>query len=99
MPQRFSVNPVLNMAPPRFLIELSDQYLFAALHSLLYTSLMAENHDRVRHLDGAVRHVDEQSEELAQKCNALRQEEIIEEIEVILLSAASVREDLTGKGS
>ncbi len=98
MPQRFGVPPVLNVAPPRFLIELSDQYLFAALHSLLYTSLMAENHDRVRHLDGAVRHLDEQSEELAQKCNALRQEEIIEEIEVILLSAASVTEDLSGEG-
>jgi F-type H+-transporting ATPase subunit gamma len=67
------------------------------LHALLYASMMMENHDRVRHLDGAVRHIDDQSEDLARQCNALRQEEIIEEIEVILLSAASVTEELAAE--
>ena len=95
-PAQFTVPPILNMSPPAFLLELSDQYLFAALHALLYTSMMAENHDRVGHLDGAVRHIDDRSEELARQCNALRQEEIIEEIEVILLSAESVTEELGG---
>ena len=57
---------------------------------MLYTSLMIENHQRVMHLDGAVKHLDDESAEMARKANTLRQEEIIEEIEVILLSAASL---------
>jgi F-type H+-transporting ATPase subunit gamma len=83
----------LTLSPTAFLLELTEQYLFAALHEMLYTSLMAENHNRVTHLEGAVRHLDEKSEQLARQCNALRQEEIIEEIEVILLSASSLDED------
>jgi len=39
-------------------------------------------------LEGAVKHLDDKSEELSRQCNALRQEEIIEEIEVILLSSS-----------
>ena len=50
---------------------------------------MAENHRRAQHLEGAIRHLDEESGELKRRSNALRQEEIIEEIEVILLSATS----------
>ena len=90
---RFPHPPLLNLPPAEFLLELTEQYLFAALHEVLYTSLMAENHNRVAHLDGAVKHLDDESSELARQCNALRQEEIIEEIEVILLSASSVDED------
>jgi F-type H+-transporting ATPase subunit gamma len=90
--QRFPHPPVLNQSPREFLAELMDHYLFAALHEMLYTSLNAENHQRVAHLQGAVKHLDDESAELARQCNALRQEEIIEEIEVILLSAASLGE-------
>jgi F-type H+-transporting ATPase subunit gamma len=92
-PPKFSHPPQLTLSPTAFLLELTEQYLFAALHEMLYTSLMAENHNRVTHLEGAVRHLDEKSEQLARQCNALRQEEIIEEIEVILLSASSLDED------
>jgi len=84
--------PVLNQSPPEILVQLVDQYLFAALHQMLYTSLMAENRRRVAHLEGAVKHLDNKAAELSRQCNRLRQEEIIEEIEVILLSAASVDE-------
>lgn len=84
--------PVLNLSPAGFLIELTEHYLFAALHAMLYVSLMAENHNRVTHLEGAVRHLDDESSELARKCSALRQEEIIEEIEVILLSAGGLQQ-------
>jgi F-type H+-transporting ATPase subunit gamma len=86
-PAHFSNPPALNLAPANFLLELTEQYLFAALHEILYTSLMAENRNRVAHLEGAVKHLDDKSEELSRKSNALRQEEIIEEIEVILLSS------------
>jgi F-type H+-transporting ATPase subunit gamma len=54
---------------------------------------MAENLRRVRHLEGAVRHLDDKSATLQHQSNALRQEEIIEEIEVILLSASSLDEN------
>ncbi len=91
-PQQYPHPPTLNLSPTVLLAELTDQYLFAALHAMLYTSLMLENQHRVTHLDGAVKHLDDQAEELAKQCNALRQEEIIEEIEVILLSAASLGE-------
>jgi F-type H+-transporting ATPase subunit gamma len=87
-PRRFPYPPVLNLQPQAFFLELTDQYVFAALHEALYASLMAENHRRVRHLEGAVRHLDDKSSALRRKCNALRQEEIIEEIEIILLSAS-----------
>ena len=89
-PSGFSYAPVLNLPPAEFLSELTDLYLFAVLHEKLYTSLMAENYKRVGHLEGAVKHMDDESEELARQCNVLRQEEIIEEIEVILLNAASL---------
>ena len=89
-PQRYPHPPVLNLQPARFLIELTEHYLFAALHAMLYASLMAENHKRVTHLEGAVRKLDDESAELARRSSALRREEIIEEIEVILLSAGSL---------
>lgn len=89
----FSDPPELNLPPRRFLLELADHYLFAALHEMLYASLMAENQRRVSHLDGAVRYLDNESAELARRSNALRQEEIIEEIEVILLSTAGLDEE------
>lgn len=91
---RFSNPPLLNQSPQEFFVELTDHYLFAALHEMLYISLMMENQYRVTHLEGAVRHLDDESAELARQCNALRQEEIIEEIEEIMLSAASLGEGL-----
>jgi F-type H+-transporting ATPase subunit gamma len=86
--------PVLNIDPAEFLVELTEHYLLAALLSILYVSLDAENRHRVSHLEGAIKHMDEESEELARKSNTLRQEEIIEEIEVILLSAGNIEEDI-----
>jgi len=81
--------PELNYEPRDFLIDLGYHYLFVALYEILYTSLMAESRQRVAHLESAVQNMNEQSEELHRQSNILRQEEIIEEIEVILLSAAS----------
>lgn len=78
--------PVLNLAPEDFLLDLGYQYLFLVLYEILYTSLMAESRQRVSHLEGAIQHMEKQSEELHRQSNILRQEEIIEEIEVILLS-------------
>lgn len=91
-PSRFAHPPLLNLSPREFLLELTEHYLFAALHEMLYTSLMVENHHRVAHLEGAVKNLDEKSAELTRQYNALRQEDIIEEIEVLLLNAANLGE-------
>jgi len=82
--------PVTTLPPAELMMQLSDHYLFAALNEILYSSLMAENQRRVQHLEGAVDHLDERAAELTRQVNARRQEEIIEEIEVILLSTASL---------
>lgn len=88
-PPPSAIAPLLNTPPGDFLAELTEHYLFALLHWILYTSLMAENRQRVSHLDGAVRHLDNRTLKLAHQYNVLRQEEIIEEIEVILLSTTT----------
>lgn len=85
----YSTPPLLNMPAPDFLLELTDHYLFNTLHRILYLSLMAENQHRIQHLEHATRHLDDITEELGRKINALRQEEITEEIEVMLLNAAT----------
>ncbi|NOR70552.1 MAG: F0F1 ATP synthase subunit gamma [Methylomarinum sp.] len=79
--------PLLNLQPAQFLLELVDHYLFSSLQNILYTSLAAENNQRLQHLDNAVRHLDEATEKLHKKSQIYRQEEITEEIEVILLNA------------
>ncbi|MEN8133822.1 MAG: FoF1 ATP synthase subunit gamma [Pseudomonadota bacterium] len=93
----FAHPPLLNLRPEAFLAELIDHYLFAALHQILYMSLMAENQHRVQHLEGAVRHLEDKSADLLHRCNVLRQEEIIEEIEVILLSDTSHNQPIRKK--
>jgi len=95
-PPRYAHAPLLNLSTTEFLLELTEHYLFAALNEMLYTALMAENHRRVIHLEGAVQHLDDESIELQHRSNALRQEEITEEIEVILLNSASMA--MTGVG-
>jgi F-type H+-transporting ATPase subunit gamma len=79
--------PLLNLAPRAMFGELVDHYLLAALQEVLLASLKAENQRRARHLNGAVNRLDERIEELQNRGQQLRQEEITEEIEVILLSA------------
>jgi F-type H+-transporting ATPase subunit gamma len=78
--------PLLNLAPEAFLERLIEHYLFAALHEILFGSLMAEHQHRLRHLQGALQRVDDRVRELGLRRNMLRQEEITEEIELILLN-------------
>jgi F-type H+-transporting ATPase subunit gamma len=84
---RYGTSPVLNLGPADFFSDLVDHYLFAALHEIFYISLMAENQQRLQHLEGAVNHLDEETVKLRRKSHIYRQEEITEEIEVILLNA------------
>lgn len=82
--------PLLHVPPEAFYERLVDHYLFAALHEMFYTSLMAEHLRRILHLEAAVDRLEEKTAELGRKRNFLRQEEITEEIEEILLSTGAM---------
>jgi len=84
-----TTRPNLNVAPRAMFEALLEEQLYTLLVAAYYEALSAENRMRMEHLEGAVEHLDRQRGELRLKRNYLRQEEITEEIEVILLSAAA----------
>ena len=86
----YSTPPLLNLTTQEFFLDLTEHYLFNSLHRIMYVSLMIENQHRIQHLENATHHLDEKTDELKHKINALRQEEIIEEIEVILLNISNI---------
>ena len=90
----YSHAPLLNLEPAQFLSQLTDQYLYAALHEVFYVSLMAENRMRLEHMDSAIRRMEKDEAALRLRYNALRQEEIIEEIEIIMLSAEALSDSV-----
>ncbi|MBS1190177.1 MAG: putative synthase gamma subunit [Rhodocyclaceae bacterium] len=93
-PPRFPYPPRLNVAAPEFFAELARHYLWAQMHDVFYGSLMAENRRRLQHLEGAIERMEEKADDLQRRCNLLRQEEITEEIEVIMLSNDALQASL-----
>lgn len=85
--------PETNLPDGELLTALTGYYLYAALTEALYSSLMAENRQRHAHMDRSLKKLEEDSEHLQQACNAQRQEDITEEIELILLSAGRLDDD------
>jgi F-type H+-transporting ATPase subunit gamma len=84
---QYAYPPILNLDAAEFYTDLISHYLFAVLHEIFYISLMAENHNRLQHLEGAVTHLDDETVNLHRKLQIYRQEEITEGIEVILLNS------------
>jgi F-type H+-transporting ATPase subunit gamma len=82
----FQFAPLLNLPPSELRPQLFEQYLFALFYGIFYLSFTAENHERLRHMDGALNKLREEEQRLRQLSNSLRQEGITEELEVILLS-------------
>ncbi|MGZ8151809.1 MAG: F0F1 ATP synthase subunit gamma [Methylovulum sp.] len=87
---RYANPPLLNLNHQQFFSGLLDHYLFAALHEIFYVSLMNENQRRLQHLEGAIKHLDDETVELRRKSQIYRQEEITQEIEVILLNTENL---------
>lgn len=77
--------PLLTLAPDMFFGQLVDLYLFSLLHAIFYSALMAESRARLAHLDSALQRLERDRGDLLRKRNVLRQEEITEEIEVLML--------------
>ncbi|HWP00742.1 MAG TPA: FoF1 ATP synthase subunit gamma [Methylococcus sp.] len=82
--------PLLYESPEVVFHRLTEHYLFAVLRWLLDRSLLAEHQFRIRHLDGATRRIGETVAALRTTGNRMRQEEITEELEVILLGAEAI---------
>ena len=91
--KRFGYPPLLNVEPHTFLAGLAEQYLAAMLYELLYSSLMAENQRRMQHMDSAVQRLDRTMTDLLLRRNTMRQGEITEEIEIIMLSIGALNQE------
>jgi F-type H+-transporting ATPase subunit gamma len=83
--------PLLTLSPRVFVAELVDLYLFALLHEIFCSALMAESRARLAHLESALQRLEKETSELRLQRNILRQEEITEEIELIMLSAEQLK--------
>jgi F-type H+-transporting ATPase subunit gamma len=86
----FPVAPLLYLDPEDFFLKLTEQYLYAILYQNFYYSFIAENNQRLKHMDAALNWMDKKNNELKLKLNEFRQEEITEEIEVMSLSAHEI---------
>jgi F-type H+-transporting ATPase subunit gamma len=76
--------PLMNEAPPKLAAKVVENYLFHALLAALLCSIHVENRQRLMQMDNAIRHIEKNSEDLLRQRNRLRQEEIVEEIEIMV---------------
>jgi F-type H+-transporting ATPase subunit gamma len=65
---------------------IAEHYLFHQLLAILLRSIRVENHMRLMQMENALHHLEEGSGELNRQRNRLRQEEIVEEIELMTSS-------------
>jgi len=81
----------LTQEPARQVAEqVMQHYLFHALLARLLNAIRVENQMRLAQMENALHHLDRSSENLQRQDNRLRQEEIVEEIELILQDRAGV---------
>lgn len=94
-----SFAPLLYEPPPVVHSQLFHHYLWARMHQIYYSSLLAEHRYRVQHMESALQRMEEKTTNLRRRQNILRQEEITEEIEVIMLNSGVSSGRRRGKGS
>jgi F-type H+-transporting ATPase subunit gamma len=86
----FSVPPVLNLSSDIFLAEFINNYLFSMFHSVFYKSFFVENRQRLFHLNKALDRLDSKKNTVNGHLKLVRQEEITEEIQIIMLSTEAI---------
>lgn len=91
--------PRLNLAPGRFLDGLLAELLPLRLEASLAASLLAENQERLRHMQGALDRLDERLARLRVSRAALRKARIVEEIELLLTSVGALPQGSAGRGA
>lgn len=75
--------PLTNEPASKVATGVTQHYLFHLLLSLLLGSLRVENQMRLMQMENALQHIERNSESLGRLRNQLRQEEIVEEVELI----------------
>jgi len=80
----YSVPPMMYEPSEEVATGIAEHYLFHSLLALLLRSIRIENHMRLMQMESALRHLDRGGEELHRQRNRLRQEEIVEEIELMV---------------
>lgn len=84
-PQKYSrAPPLMNEAPQGVGANVAKHYLFHLLLSLQLRAIRVENHMRLMQMETALQHLERSSEDLQRQRNRMRQEEIVEEIELML---------------
>lgn len=91
--------PRLNVPAPALHRQLVEHYLWAHMHQLFYSALLAEHRARLQHMESALQRMEEKTAALRRRQNILRQEEITEEIEVIMLNSDVQRKRRTTQES
>lgn len=86
----FPYAPLLNLPPAQLYPLLMEQRLLAVLYRIFYLSFMAENRERLRHMDGALEKIENDWNRMRLKANALRQEQITEELEIIIQNGLEI---------
>lgn len=81
--------PYTHESPKQVVSKLAQHCLFHMLLSFLLRALHTENHMRLMQMENAMRHIDENSAALLIQRNRIRQEEIVNEIELILMERKS----------
>lgn len=81
--------PLTNEPPAYVAVNVAQHCLFHMLNSLLLRSLHTENYMRLMQMESAVKHIDEKTEVLLSQKNRVRQEEIVNEIELILMKRSA----------
>jgi F-type H+-transporting ATPase subunit gamma len=79
-----TVQPRTYMPVAQLAAELQAHYLLHSLAHALLVSLKTENRQRLQQMDAARDHLQNLSQQLLLRMNVLRQQEIVDEIEVIL---------------
>lgn len=83
---KFNSPPCLTLDLLTFFRGLLEQYLEAVLYQVFYGSLLAENARRIMQLETAMQRLERKCLDLKRHYNEVRQEEITEEIEIIMMN-------------
>lgn len=75
--------PYIFASPAETAAGIAEHFLFHQMLAILLRSIRVENHMRLMQMENALRHLEEGSGELLRQRNRLRQEEIVEEIELM----------------
>jgi F-type H+-transporting ATPase subunit gamma len=82
-PVSFAYPPYVFSSPEETAAGIAEHYLFHRILAILLRSIRVENHMRLMQMENALHHLEEGSSDLTRQRNRVRQEEIVEEIELM----------------